>query len=163
MFCHENGVYCIPAINSKSKNDHKNIQEEKTFGSFWVMRECQSWWVLNSSYLITGFAVEPSIGVMDEQGFVQLTLMLSPQVQQLLWSFNCPAHPEPPKRRGVFLSKEMSEFSSFPESVDNCPSNCYGNGDCVSGTCHCFLGFLGPDCGRGRNLWLINCSPLPFS
>ncbi|KAL0629757.1 LOW QUALITY PROTEIN: Teneurin-4 [Plecturocebus cupreus] len=34
------------------------------------------------------------------------------------------------------------------ESVDNCPSNCYGNGDCISGTCHCFLGFLGPDCGR---------------
>ncbi|PNI56967.1 TENM4 isoform 4 [Pan troglodytes] len=36
----------------------------------------------------------------------------------------------------------------FVESVDNCPSNCYGNGDCISGTCHCFLGFLGPDCGR---------------
>ena len=36
------------------------------------------------------------------------------------------------------------------ESVDNCPSNCYGNGDCISGTCHCFLGFLGPDCGRGE-------------
>lgn len=38
-----------------------------------------------------------------------------------------------------------------PESVDNCPSNCYGNGDCISGTCHCFLGFLGPDCGRGEH------------
>lgn len=37
------------------------------------------------------------------------------------------------------------------ESVDNCPSNCYGNGDCISGTCHCFLGFLGPDCGRGES------------
>lgn len=34
--------------------------------------------------------------------------------------------------------------------MDNCPSNCYGNGDCISGTCHCFLGFLGPDCGRGE-------------
>lgn len=41
-------------------------------------------------------------------------------------------------------------FSFPPESVDNCPSNCYGNGDCISGTCHCFLGFLGPDCGRGE-------------
>ena len=43
----------------------------------------------------------------------------------------------------------MSLFSPA-ESVDNCPSNCYGNGDCISGTCHCFLGFLGPDCGRGE-------------
>ena len=43
----------------------------------------------------------------------------------------------------------MSLFSPT-ESVDNCPSNCYGNGDCISGTCHCFLGFLGPDCGRGE-------------
>ncbi|ETE57342.1 Teneurin-4, partial [Ophiophagus hannah] len=34
--------------------------------------------------------------------------------------------------------------------------NCYGNGDCISGTCHCFLGFLGPDCGRA-------CWPLASS
>ncbi|KAI9548021.1 Teneurin-4 [Dissostichus eleginoides] len=37
---------------------------------------------------------------------------------------------------------------SFQESIDDCPSNCFGNGDCVAGTCHCFLGFKGPDCGR---------------
>lgn len=23
--------------------------------------------------------------------------------------------------------------------------------NCISGTCHCFLGFLGPDCGRGES------------
>nr|XP_057936895.1 teneurin-4 isoform X8 [Doryrhamphus excisus] len=34
------------------------------------------------------------------------------------------------------------------DSVDQCPSSCFGNGDCVAGTCHCFLGFKGPDCGR---------------
>lgn len=48
-----------------------------------------------------------------------------------------------------FLFSTLSLFPP-PESVDNCPSNCYGNGDCISGTCHCFLGFLGPDCGRGE-------------
>nr|XP_060627189.1 teneurin-4 isoform X4 [Anolis sagrei ordinatus] len=45
-------------------------------------------------------------------------------------------------------SEVVSFLTSAIESVDNCPSNCYGNGDCISGTCHCFLGFLGPDCGR---------------
>uniref|UniRef100_A0A8C7QX32 Teneurin-3 n=1 Tax=Oncorhynchus mykiss TaxID=8022 RepID=A0A8C7QX32_ONCMY len=34
------------------------------------------------------------------------------------------------------------------ESVMECPHNCHGNGDCLSGTCHCFPGFLGPDCSR---------------
>ncbi|XP_030624718.1 teneurin-3 isoform X2 [Chanos chanos] len=33
-------------------------------------------------------------------------------------------------------------------SVMECPHNCYGNGECVSGTCHCFPGFLGPYCSR---------------
>ncbi|KAJ7422847.1 hypothetical protein WISP_36392 [Willisornis vidua] len=47
-------------------------------------------------------------------------------------------------------SEVVSFLTTAIESVDNCPSNCYGNGDCVSGTCHCFLGFLGPDCGRAE-------------
>ncbi|KAM9329351.1 teneurin-3 isoform 7-T7 [Gastrophryne carolinensis] len=34
------------------------------------------------------------------------------------------------------------------DSVVECPRNCHGNGECVSGTCHCFPGFLGPDCSR---------------
>ncbi|KAG2457049.1 TEN4 protein, partial [Polypterus senegalus] len=45
-------------------------------------------------------------------------------------------------------AEQVSFITTVIESVDECPSNCYGNGDCVSGTCHCFLGFLGPDCGR---------------
>ncbi|XP_032748842.1 teneurin-4 isoform X1 [Rattus rattus] len=45
-------------------------------------------------------------------------------------------------------SEVVSFLTTAIESVENCPSNCYGNGDCISGTCHCFLGFLGPDCGR---------------
>lgn len=40
---------------------------------------------------------------------------------------------------------------SLADSIDDCPSNCFGNGDCVGGTCHCFLGFKGPDCGRGES------------
>ncbi|XP_060032728.1 teneurin-4 isoform X8 [Erinaceus europaeus] len=45
-------------------------------------------------------------------------------------------------------SEVVSFLTTTIESVENCPSNCYGNGDCVAGTCRCFLGFLGPDCGR---------------
>lgn len=37
------------------------------------------------------------------------------------------------------------------ESVVECPRNCHGNGECVSGSCHCFPGFLGPDCSRGKS------------
>lgn len=40
--------------------------------------------------------------------------------------------------------------SVLSDSIDDCPNNCFGNGDCVSGTCHCFSGFRGPDCGRGE-------------
>ncbi|XP_048839478.1 teneurin-1 isoform X1 [Brienomyrus brachyistius] len=34
------------------------------------------------------------------------------------------------------------------ETMDGCSTNCNGNGECVSGHCHCFPGFLGPDCGK---------------
>uniref|UniRef100_H2UCY9 Teneurin-4 n=1 Tax=Takifugu rubripes TaxID=31033 RepID=H2UCY9_TAKRU len=47
--------------------------------------------------------------------------------------------------------KETETVSFLPtatDSIDDCPSNCFGNGDCVAGKCHCFLGFKGPDCGR---------------
>uniref|UniRef100_A0A669PUI6 Teneurin-1 n=1 Tax=Phasianus colchicus TaxID=9054 RepID=A0A669PUI6_PHACC len=31
------------------------------------------------------------------------------------------------------------------EVLDDCSTNCNGNGECISGHCHCFPGFLGPD------------------
>ncbi|XP_078252785.1 teneurin-3-like isoform X2 [Rhinoraja longicauda] len=34
------------------------------------------------------------------------------------------------------------------DSVMECPRNCHGNGECVSGACHCFPGFFGSDCAR---------------
>uniref|UniRef100_A0A6I8RDM9 Teneurin-1 n=1 Tax=Xenopus tropicalis TaxID=8364 RepID=A0A6I8RDM9_XENTR len=34
------------------------------------------------------------------------------------------------------------------EMMDDCSTNCNGNGECISGHCHCFPGFLGPDCAR---------------
>uniref|UniRef100_A0A4W5NVC2 Teneurin-3 n=1 Tax=Hucho hucho TaxID=62062 RepID=A0A4W5NVC2_9TELE len=37
---------------------------------------------------------------------------------------------------------------SHLQSVMECPHNCHGNGDCLSGRCRCFPGFLGPDCSR---------------
>ncbi|XP_075852392.1 teneurin-2 isoform X12 [Microcebus murinus] len=45
--------------------------------------------------------------------------------------------------------KEMVSFSTVVlDSVQDCPRNCHGNGECVSGLCHCFPGFLGADCSK---------------
>uniref|UniRef100_A0A8C2FU75 Teneurin transmembrane protein 3 n=1 Tax=Cyprinus carpio TaxID=7962 RepID=A0A8C2FU75_CYPCA len=41
-----------------------------------------------------------------------------------------------------------TEQVSYNTIIIECPHNCHGNGDCRSGTCHCFPGFLGPDCAR---------------
>ncbi|CAL8329160.1 unnamed protein product [Lota lota] len=46
-------------------------------------------------------------------------------------------------------SSELVSYNAVAiESIMECPQNCHGNGDCLSGTCHCFPGFLGPDCSR---------------
>ncbi|XP_063060855.1 teneurin-4 isoform X2 [Engraulis encrasicolus] len=45
-------------------------------------------------------------------------------------------------------TEQVSFLTIGVDSIEDCPSNCYGNGDCIAGTCHCFLGFRGPDCGR---------------
>nr|AEC47045.1 Lasso-H [synthetic construct] len=45
--------------------------------------------------------------------------------------------------------KEMVSFNTVVlDSVQDCPRNCHGNGECVSGVCHCFPGFLGADCAK---------------
>ncbi|XP_045140633.1 teneurin-2 [Echinops telfairi] len=45
--------------------------------------------------------------------------------------------------------KEMVSFNTVVlDSVQDCPRNCHGNGECVSGMCHCFPGFLGADCAK---------------
>lgn len=36
------------------------------------------------------------------------------------------------------------------DSVQDCPRNCHGNGECVSGVCHCFPGYHGADCAKGN-------------
>lgn len=41
-------------------------------------------------------------------------------------------------------------FILFTDSVQECPRNCHGNGECVSGVCHCFPGFHGMDCSKGK-------------
>lgn len=45
--------------------------------------------------------------------------------------------------------KVIVHILSFSDSVQDCPRNCHGNGECVSGLCHCFPGFLGADCAKG--------------
>uniref|UniRef100_A0A8C1Q592 Teneurin-2 n=1 Tax=Cyprinus carpio TaxID=7962 RepID=A0A8C1Q592_CYPCA len=32
--------------------------------------------------------------------------------------------------------------------LEECPQNCHGNGECMSGACHCFPGFHGTDCSK---------------
>lgn len=36
------------------------------------------------------------------------------------------------------------------DTMDGCSTDCNGNGECVAGHCHCFAGFLGPDCAKGK-------------
>ncbi|XP_072518552.1 teneurin-2 isoform X4 [Salminus brasiliensis] len=45
--------------------------------------------------------------------------------------------------------KEAVSFSTVAlDSVQECPQNCHGNGECTSGVCHCFPGFHGMDCSK---------------
>ncbi|XP_016323109.1 teneurin-2 isoform X1 [Sinocyclocheilus anshuiensis] len=45
--------------------------------------------------------------------------------------------------------KEPVSFSTVAlDSVEECPQNCHGNGECMSGACHCFPGFHGTDCSK---------------
>lgn len=34
--------------------------------------------------------------------------------------------------------------------ASECPSDCYGHGDCVDGNCRCFAGFAGWDCKESK-------------
>uniref|UniRef100_A0A8C2FUD0 Teneurin-3 n=1 Tax=Cyprinus carpio TaxID=7962 RepID=A0A8C2FUD0_CYPCA len=45
-------------------------------------------------------------------------------------------------------TEQVSYNTIIIDTLTECPHNCHGNGDCRSGTCHCFPGFLGPDCAR---------------
>ncbi|XP_078268670.1 teneurin-1 isoform X1 [Rhinoraja longicauda] len=44
--------------------------------------------------------------------------------------------------------EQVFVLTSVIESMDECSTNCNGNGECLSGHCHCFPGFIGPDCAR---------------
>uniref|UniRef100_A0A803TF16 Teneurin transmembrane protein 1 n=1 Tax=Anolis carolinensis TaxID=28377 RepID=A0A803TF16_ANOCA len=46
--------------------------------------------------------------------------------------------------------KKMEQVLMLTTAIvmDDCSTNCNGNGECISGHCHCFPGFLGPDCAR---------------
>lgn len=59
-----------------------------------------------------------------------------------------------------FVSLSFSLSFSQSESIMECPQNCHGNGDCLSGICHCFPGFLGPDCSRGKETQKRTLAPM---
>ncbi|KAI1898905.1 hypothetical protein AGOR_G00077210, partial [Albula goreensis] len=44
--------------------------------------------------------------------------------------------------------EQVLVLSSTIETMDGCSTDCNGNGECVAGHCHCFTGFLGPDCAK---------------
>uniref|UniRef100_A0A671NEQ1 Teneurin-1-like n=1 Tax=Sinocyclocheilus anshuiensis TaxID=1608454 RepID=A0A671NEQ1_9TELE len=44
--------------------------------------------------------------------------------------------------------EQVVVYSTPIETIDGCSTNCNGNGECVAGHCHCFTGFLGPDCSK---------------
>ncbi|XP_061644643.1 teneurin-3 isoform X5 [Phyllopteryx taeniolatus] len=45
-------------------------------------------------------------------------------------------------------AEAVSYKAVVQESVTECAHNCYGNGECAVGSCHCFPGFIGPYCSR---------------
>ncbi|XP_028815540.1 teneurin-3 isoform X2 [Denticeps clupeoides] len=45
-------------------------------------------------------------------------------------------------------TEQVSYKTTILETIMECPFNCNGNGECLSGTCQCFPGFLGPYCSR---------------
>ncbi|KAI5624951.1 teneurin-3 isoform X2, partial [Silurus asotus] len=59
------------------------------------------------------------------------------------------------------LNQEPVSFNTTVlDSVTECPHNCYGNGECVSASCRCFPGFLGPYCSQGSSAPLQRVPPL---
>ncbi|KAK7899528.1 hypothetical protein WMY93_020381 [Mugilogobius chulae] len=52
--------------------------------------------------------------------------------------------------KGLLLSglQETGFIDTPIDSMDGCSTDCNGNGECVAGHCHCFAGFLGPDCAK---------------
>uniref|UniRef100_A0A4W4DYT4 Teneurin transmembrane protein 1 n=1 Tax=Electrophorus electricus TaxID=8005 RepID=A0A4W4DYT4_ELEEL len=44
--------------------------------------------------------------------------------------------------------EQVLVHSTAIEMTDGCSTHCNGNGECVAGHCHCFTGFLGPDCSK---------------
>ncbi|CAK8569593.1 unnamed protein product [Lathyrus sativus] len=51
---------------------------------------------------------------------------------------------------GALICPAYHELCNTDTVVDSrkCPNACNFNGDCVDGSCHCFLGFHGHDCSR---------------
>ncbi|XP_030066133.1 teneurin-1 [Microcaecilia unicolor] len=45
-------------------------------------------------------------------------------------------------------TEQVFVLTTAMEIMDDCSTNCNGNGECISGHCHCFPGFLGPDCSK---------------
>ncbi|XP_043910272.1 teneurin-1 isoform X2 [Protopterus annectens] len=44
--------------------------------------------------------------------------------------------------------EQIYVLTSSIDTMDDCSTNCNGNGECISEHCHCFPGFLGPDCAK---------------
>ncbi|KAI8015100.1 Leishmanolysin-like peptidase [Camellia lanceoleosa] len=65
----------------------------------------------------------------------------------------CPAAGGPvqfPGFNGELVCPACHELCSTDPASESrqCPNSCNFNGDCIDGTCNCFLGFHGPDCSK---------------
>ncbi|XP_063415376.1 teneurin-m-like isoform X2 [Mytilus trossulus] len=61
----------------------------------------------------------------------------------------------------IYNDRNFPQYISFKTAEDNslvseCPSDCYGHGDCVDGNCRCFPGFIGWDCKERDCLVVCN-------
>ncbi|XP_077387511.1 teneurin-1 isoform X1 [Festucalex cinctus] len=52
--------------------------------------------------------------------------------------------------------EQVSLHSAPIDTIDGCTKGCNGNGECVAGRCHCFAGFMGPNCAK--DLCPVLCS-----
>lgn len=60
--------------------------------------------------------------------------------------------------QGYVICPDVKRFCEFAE-VNSCPNECTNNGNCILGTCHCNLGFMGLDCSKSTECSTIGNHP----
>lgn len=132
---------------------------------WWIPSHQNGWFIIHSCHIMKNADKKETHGILEEgvwclcdcetrQRFDSICSILKNELCQWfngrLWCL--PSHCLTPR-----LSLSLSHFIFFTDSVQECPRNCHGNGECNSGVCHCFPGFHGMDCSKG-----ISCLRMRF-